>query len=111
VGDTGARDDDGLQSLASLQIRSPRLRNRSVIGAMHTRPSRSAYYRSKRITEEDRVSAEIVQEMPKFGLFGISIPEEHGGLELTMEERGESRLSLRWRLSGIPFGIRGACVA
>lgn len=39
-----------------------------------------------RLAEEDRVPDEIVAEMRRMGLFGLSIPEEFGGLGLTMEE-------------------------
>ncbi|MGJ7456172.1 acyl-CoA dehydrogenase family protein [Halomonas sp. MA07-2] len=39
-----------------------------------------------RLAEEDAVPAEILQEMKEMGLFGLSIPEEYGGLGLTMEE-------------------------
>jgi acyl-CoA dehydrogenase len=40
----------------------------------------------ERIAEEDRIPTEIVTEMRELGLFGLSIPEEYGGLGLTMEE-------------------------
>ncbi len=39
-----------------------------------------------RIAEEDAIPAEIVAEMRALGLFGLSIPEDFGGLGLTMEE-------------------------
>ncbi|MCW8952115.1 MAG: acyl-CoA dehydrogenase family protein [Rhodospirillales bacterium] len=39
-----------------------------------------------RVAEEDRVPDEIIHEMREMGLFGLSLPEEHGGLGLTMEE-------------------------
>jgi acyl-CoA dehydrogenase len=39
-----------------------------------------------RIAEEDHVPAEIIADMREMGLFGLSIPEEFGGLGLTMEE-------------------------
>lgn len=35
---------------------------------------------------EDKVPDDIVAEMRELGLFGLSIPVEHGGLGLTMEE-------------------------
>lgn len=38
------------------------------------------------VAEEDRVPDEIVQEMREMGLFGLSIPQDYGGLGLTMEE-------------------------
>jgi acyl-CoA dehydrogenase len=38
------------------------------------------------VAEEDAVPEDIVQEMRELGLFGQSIPEEYGGLGLTMEE-------------------------
>ena len=39
-----------------------------------------------RVADEDRVPADLVDEMRHLGLFGMSIPEEYGGLGLTMEE-------------------------
>ena len=39
-----------------------------------------------RVAEENRVPDEIITEMKALGLFGMTIPEEYGGLGLTMEE-------------------------
>jgi acyl-CoA dehydrogenase len=39
-----------------------------------------------RVAEEDEVPEEIVAEMRAMGLFGLSIPEEYGGLGLDMSE-------------------------
>lgn len=39
-----------------------------------------------RVSEEDRIPDHIVDEMKDLGLFGMTIPEEYGGLGLTMEE-------------------------
>ncbi|MDE3114836.1 MAG: acyl-CoA dehydrogenase family protein [Pseudomonadota bacterium] len=39
-----------------------------------------------KVAEDDRVPDEIVAEMRALGLFGLSIPEEYGGLGLSMEE-------------------------
>jgi acyl-CoA dehydrogenase len=47
-----------------------------------------------RVAEEDEVSDEIVGEMREMGLFGLSIPEEYGGLGLTMSE--EVRVALEF---------------
>lgn len=38
------------------------------------------------VAENDAVPDEIVQEMRELGLFGLAIPEEHGGLGLSMED-------------------------
>ncbi|HLK39400.1 MAG TPA: acyl-CoA dehydrogenase family protein [Polyangiaceae bacterium] len=38
------------------------------------------------VAENDRVPDEVVDQMREMGLFGMSIPEEYGGLGLTMEE-------------------------
>jgi acyl-CoA dehydrogenase len=38
------------------------------------------------VSETDQIPAEIVDDMKAIGLFGLSIPEEYGGLGLTMEE-------------------------
>jgi len=43
-----------------------------------------------RVEEEDEIPEEIVQEMREMGLFGLSIPEEMGGIGLTTLQ--ESRL-------------------
>jgi acyl-CoA dehydrogenase len=39
-----------------------------------------------RVAETDVIPADIINEMKSLGLFGLSIPEEYGGLGLTMEE-------------------------
>jgi len=38
------------------------------------------------VEEEDRIPEDVIQEMRELGLFGLSIPEEFGGLGLTMSE-------------------------
>jgi acyl-CoA dehydrogenase len=40
----------------------------------------------KRVAETDEIPADIVAEMKGLGLFGLTIPEQYGGLGLTMEE-------------------------
>ncbi len=39
-----------------------------------------------RLAEDERVPDEIFAEMKQLGLFGLTIPEQYGGLGLTMEE-------------------------
>jgi len=39
-----------------------------------------------KVAEEDAMPEDVVEEMKGLGLFGLSIPEAYGGLELTMEE-------------------------
>lgn len=39
-----------------------------------------------RVEETNRIPDDIIEEMRAMGLFGLSIPEEYGGLGLTMEE-------------------------
>ena len=39
-----------------------------------------------RTAEEDEVAPDLVEEMKALGLFGLSIPEEYGGLGLSMED-------------------------
>ncbi len=47
-----------------------------------------------RVESEDDVPAEIVAEMKELGLFGLSIPEEYGGIGLTMAEEVEICMEL-----------------
>jgi acyl-CoA dehydrogenase len=39
-----------------------------------------------RVAEEDEIPDDVVRDMQEMGLFGMTIPEEYGGLGLTMEE-------------------------
>jgi acyl-CoA dehydrogenase len=48
----------------------------------------------EKVAEEDEVPDDIVREMREMGLFGLSIPEEFGGLGLTMGE--EVRVALEF---------------
>lgn len=38
------------------------------------------------VAETDEIPAGIVEDMKAMGLFGLTVPEEYGGLQLTMEE-------------------------
>jgi acyl-CoA dehydrogenase len=39
-----------------------------------------------KVAEDDAMPPELVEEMKGLGLFGLSIPEEYGGLDLSMED-------------------------
>src|SRR6201999_878868 len=39
-----------------------------------------------KVSEDDRVPDAVIAQMRELGLFGLSIPEEFGGLGLSMEE-------------------------
>ena len=42
--------------------------------------------RENEVVEKDKIPDDIVQQMRELGLFGLTIPEEYGGLGITMEE-------------------------
>ncbi|HYC44223.1 MAG TPA: acyl-CoA dehydrogenase family protein [Burkholderiales bacterium] len=42
--------------------------------------------REREVTDADAIPDDIVAEMRRLGLFGLTIPEDYGGLGLTMEE-------------------------
>jgi acyl-CoA dehydrogenase len=46
------------------------------------------------VAETDEIPGDIVQEMKDLGLFGLTIPEAYGGLQLTMEEEVLAMLEL-----------------
>jgi acyl-CoA dehydrogenase len=48
------------------------------------------------VSEEDAVPEGIIDEMRELGLFGLSIPEEYGGLGLTMSEEILAVQELGW---------------
>jgi len=61
---------------------------------------------SQQVEEDDRIPEEIVQKMRELGLFGISIPEEYGGLGLGVlgecivyEELSKTSLCFRTRMA------------
>ncbi|MEA3036862.1 MAG: acyl-CoA dehydrogenase [Sphingomonadales bacterium] len=47
-----------------------------------------------RVAEADEMPEEVVAEMREMGLFGLSIPEEYGGLGLSMAEEARVALEL-----------------
>ena len=46
------------------------------------------------VAETDEIPPDVVQDMREMGLFGLTIPEAHGGLGLTMEEEVRVLLEL-----------------
>lgn len=61
---------------------------------------------SQQVEEDDRIPEEVVQKMKELGLFGISIPEEYGGLGLGVlgeciayEELSKTNLCFRTRVA------------
>ena len=48
------------------------------------------------VAETDTIPDDIVADMKAMGLFGLSIPEQYGGLGLTMEE--EVLVAFCWEL-------------
>jgi acyl-CoA dehydrogenase len=48
------------------------------------------------VAETDEIPAELIHDMRELGLFGLAIPEEFGGLGLTMEEEVRVAFELAW---------------
>ena len=46
------------------------------------------------VAETDQIPAAIIAEMKQMGLFGLTIPEEFGGLGVTMEEEAELMIAM-----------------
>ena len=46
------------------------------------------------VAETDQIPPDVVQDMREMGLFGLTIPEAHGGLALTMEEEVRVMIAL-----------------
>lgn len=73
----------------------------------------------ERVATEDEVPEDIVREMREMGLFGLSIPEEYGGLGLTMSEEVRvafefGRTSPAFRSvfgTNVGIGSQGLCMA
>lgn len=48
----------------------------------------------ERVAEDDAIPPDLVQEIRDMGLFGLSIPEDHGGIGLTMAEEVQAAFVL-----------------
>ena len=48
------------------------------------------------VAETDEIPQDIVDEMKEMGLFGLTVPEEYGGLGLTMEEEVQVIVALTY---------------
>ena len=48
------------------------------------------------VAETDEIPPELIHDMRELGLFGLAIPEEFGGLGLTMEEEVRVAFELAW---------------
>ncbi len=48
------------------------------------------------VAETDEILPELIHDMRELGLFGLAIPEEFGGLGLTMEEEVRVAFELAW---------------
>ncbi len=50
----------------------------------------------QQVAREDRIPADVIQEMRELGLFGLTIPETYGGLGLNTEEECRVVMELGW---------------
>lgn len=50
--------------------------------------------REQEVADTDAIPADILEEMRRMGLFGLTIPEQYGGLGLTMEEEVLAAIAL-----------------
>ena len=50
--------------------------------------------REEEVADTDAIPADILEEMRRMGLFGLTIPEQYGGLGLTMEEEVLAAIAL-----------------
>lgn len=50
----------------------------------------------KQVADEDRIPDEIRRSFTEMGLYGMSIPEEYGGLGLAMDEEAELIFEMGW---------------
>lgn len=58
----------------------------ALVGTVHRFVRERLMPAEARVEEENLIPPELIDEMRELGLFGMSIPEEFGGLGLTMEE-------------------------
>ena len=73
------RDEETIQALVATVERFVRERLRPL---------------EAQVAETDQIPPDVVQDMREMGLFGLTIPEAHGGLALTMEEEVRVMIAL-----------------
>jgi acyl-CoA dehydrogenase len=73
------RDEETIQALVATVERFVRERLRPL---------------EAQVAETDQIPPDVVQDMREMGLFGLTIPEQHGGLALTMEEEVRVMIAL-----------------
>lgn len=57
-----------------------------LLDSLHNFVAKELIPRENEVAETDRIPDDIARQMKEMGLFGMTIPEEYGGLGLTMEE-------------------------
>jgi len=74
------------------------IRDQSTLDALLDSVSRFVRERlvpaEEAVAESDVIPPQIIEEMKHLGLFGLTIPEAYGGLELTMEEEARVMMEL-----------------
>lgn len=50
----------------------------------------------QQVARDDRIPADVIEEMKAMGLFGMTIPEEYGGIGLNTEEEARIVMELGW---------------
>lgn len=74
------------------------IRDQSTLDALLDSVSRFVRERlvpaEESVAESDVIPPDIIEEMKHLGLFGLTIPEAYGGLELTMEEEARVMIEL-----------------
>ena len=57
-----------------------------LLDSIHQFVNKELIPRENEVADTDTMPADIVEQMKDMGLFGLTIPEEYGGLGVTMEE-------------------------
>ena len=82
------------------------LSREQLVGAVRRFVRERLVPQERTVAEADSIPEGIVEEMRGLGLFGLSIPEEYGGLGLTMDEEVPGRLRARPHHAGLPLALR-----
>ncbi|MFT3691349.1 acyl-CoA dehydrogenase family protein [Paenirhodobacter sp.] len=59
---------------------------RLLVETVHQFVTETLIPREEEVAETNAIPADVVEQMKELGFFGLTIPEEYGGLGLTMEE-------------------------
>ena len=79
---------------------------RQIRDAVRQLVRESVVPREEQIEDEDRIPDDLRAQAADMGLFGYALPEEYGGLGVTMSEDVQLAFEFGYTTPGVPLAVR-----